>query len=102
VPALGLFNCDQADMAYDLENYGGALVAAVNTQGLPNWGGLVVNHFVSVNGYNPSALSINYVDTADQTNGTGGGTFINTSMGEHQFWQNAIHNANNPTQLVIY
>lgn len=87
------------DMAYDLEKYGGALVASVDTVGLPNWNGVTVSHYVSINGWDPTDGNLNYADTA--WNDSRGSTFANERMSAYSFWQSAIQGTHSGN-LVIY
>lgn len=104
------------DINNDLQGSGGAVMAGVDSAGLPNWRGTHVDHFISVNGWNPSGYGsntenngtpyLNYADTADQSTPP---TFGNFHMREHDFYANAIYSsATNPDgshiseQLVIW
>lgn len=88
-----------SDTAFDLEDYGGALVAAVDTYGLPEWGSISVRHYVPINGWNPWNGNLNYVDTA--WNDSGGSTFTNRSMSANNFYNSAIDGAHSDS-LVIW
>jgi len=78
----------KSDLDYDLHLHGGATMAAVDTAGLNNWSGAHVDHFLSVNGWNPGSSWVAYADTADQS--YPGPTFGNFYEAESTFYVNAV------------
>ncbi|HZU12162.1 MAG TPA: hypothetical protein VFB58_04920 [Chloroflexota bacterium] len=70
------------DASFDLEQYGGAIIAEVSTDSMPEWStNSNADHFVPVNGWNTSNSYVNWVDTAYQSGrsfeNNGGNTFGN-------------------------
>lgn len=79
------------DIDWDLQTNGGASFTAVDTVNLPNWGGTEADHFISVNGWDPTDQQVKYADTAYQNEGATYGEWPSTGgMSESTFYNNAL------------
>lgn len=84
--------------------HGGAFMAAVDTQYLPNWTGYgSAEHFVSMSGWNPTGGGYNgtpyvkYADTADQ-----GSTNQNRAMSLDDFYKALALYSKVPDKMVLF
>lgn len=85
------------DLNYDLNYYGLAAMAAVDTAGLSNWNGSHYDHFVSVNGWDPTDHNIAYSDTGNDP-GMTSGTFYPS---ESSFYNYALQGSM-AEKMVLY
>lgn len=94
----------KGDLDYDLKGYGGAFMASVDTQYLPNWAGYgSAEHFVSVSGWNPTGGGYNgvpyvkYADTADQ-----GSTNQNRAISLDDFYNSMAGYSHQPDKMDLF
>ena len=54
-------------MGYNFQQHSWPTIAAVTTLGLVNWAGQDIDHFISINGWDPTDNKVTYTDTANDS-----------------------------------
>ena len=73
-------------------------MAAVTTLGLVNWTGQDIDHFISINGWDPTDNKVTYTDKANDSRATPG-SFVES---EPSFYYNALQGGTMSEKMVLW